>query len=167
MLSIPIPKRALGTVSLQSCLEAFTEKEVLDTKNTWKCEGCEKMVQATKRMGVHKCSAILVIDLKRFEGSGWASKKISTAVSYPDLLDNSVLTGRANGAKYKLIGAVFHGGTCYGGHYTAAVLDQKLGKWYSYNDSQVTEIGFSEALSANAYILFYQKVEVKKNQIIR
>jgi ubiquitin C-terminal hydrolase len=156
VLSIPIPKRIESRMTLERCLEAFTEREVLDVNNKWKCEQCGKMVQAIKRSGIQRAPAVLVVHLKRFEGSGWSARKIATPVSYPDLLDVGVLTGHR--ARYKLIGAVLHDGTCYGGHYTAVAFDQIGGKWHYYNDSQVREITKDEAHSDRAYILLYQKI---------
>jgi ubiquitin carboxyl-terminal hydrolase 8 len=157
ILSIPILRKSMQPISLESCLEGFTASEVLDADNEWKCDKCKKMVRATKRSGVHKCSTVLIIHLKRFEGSGWRSKKVGTPVTYPDVLDSSMVTGHANGARYKLIGAVFHGGTLYGGHYTAAAFDQKENQWYAYNDSHASPVDPDAAHSDKAYILFYLK----------
>jgi ubiquitin carboxyl-terminal hydrolase 2/21 len=157
ILSVPIPRRAARSVSLESCLETFASSEVLDANNKWKCDHCKQLVQATKESKIYKCPPVLIIHLKRFEGSGWSSRKLTTAVSYPDVLDTNMFTGHANGARYKLIGAVFHGGSLTGGHYTSAALDQRENTWYYYNDSISSAIDVSEAHSDKAYILFYQK----------
>jgi ubiquitin C-terminal hydrolase len=100
----------------------------------------------------------LVIHLKRFEGVGYSSRKISTPVDYPDMLDSRTFTGNGNGAKYQLIGAVFHSGSLGGCHYTSAALDQKQNQWYYYNDSHASPVDRREAHSEKAYILFYEKV---------
>jgi ubiquitin C-terminal hydrolase len=155
VLSVPIPGRL--KVSLESCLAAFARSEVLDDDNKWKCERCAQYVRATKATGVHKCARVLIIHLKRFGGAGCRAKKLATPVTYPDVLDTGICTGNANGAEYRLVGAVFHGGSLAGGHYTAAALDQDEGQWYSYNDSCASAIGSNGAHSDKAYILFYQK----------
>jgi ubiquitin C-terminal hydrolase len=155
VLSVPIPGRV--TASLESCLAAFARSEVLDEDNKWKCDGCAQYVRATKAIGVHKCARVLIIHLKRFDGAGWTARKLATPVTYPDVLDTGICTGNANGASYRLVGAVFHSGSLAGGHYTAAVLDQDEGQWYSYNDSHASAITSNEAHSNKAYILFYQK----------
>jgi ubiquitin C-terminal hydrolase len=114
------------------------------------------MVQATKQTGIHICPKILVVHFKRFEGTGWAAKKITTPIEYPDVIDSVHITGNRNGAKYELIGAVFHSGTLFGGHYTAAALNQKENQWYSYNDAYASIIDRKQAHSEKAYILFYE-----------
>jgi ubiquitin C-terminal hydrolase len=155
VLSVPILGRLRA--SLEGCLAAFARRDVLDEDNKWKCENCAHYVRATKVTGVHKCARVLVIHLKRFDGAGWRARKLATPVTYPDVLDMGFCTGNANGASYRLVGAVFHGGSLAGGHYTAAALDQDEGQWYSYNDSCASAIASNEAHSDKAYILFYQK----------
>jgi ubiquitin carboxyl-terminal hydrolase 8 len=158
ILSVAIPRSSGYSVSLMTCLTAFTEREVLDRNNQWKCDGCKKPVQATKQMGVYQCSPILIIHLKRFEGVGYSARKISTPVDYPDSLDSRRFTTSREGATYRLTGAVFHSGTMGGGHYTSAVLDQAENRWYYYNDSSARPVDTREAHSSNAYILFYERV---------
>jgi ubiquitin C-terminal hydrolase len=157
ILSLPIPTSNGKAVDLNQCLEAFCEKETLDRGNLWHCEKCHRDVQASKRTRIQSCPPILIVHLKRFEGSGWHAKKKATPISYPDFIDVDLVTGSHNGPKYELIGAVFHNGTITAGHYTAAALDQKQKQWYSYNDSRATMIDKTQAHSSSAYILFYQK----------
>jgi ubiquitin carboxyl-terminal hydrolase 8 len=157
VLSVPIPRQPSRTISLESCLDAFANSEVLDANNKWRCDRCGQLVQATKESRIYKCAQVMIIHVKRFEGTGWSSKKVTTPISYPDVLDTSIFTGHANGARYKLIGAVFHGGSLTGGHYTSAALDQRENAWYYYNDSSSSAINVAEAHSDKVYILFYQK----------
>lgn len=42
--------------------------------------------------------------------------------------------------KYDLYAVADHYGDIHGGHYVAKVLDPIDGKWYMYNDSEVTQI---------------------------
>jgi ubiquitin C-terminal hydrolase len=158
ILSVSIPNRWGGSISLRRCLEAFEEREVLDKDNQWRCEKCKQLVQATKQMGIHQCSKILIVHLKRFEETGYSVRKITTAVDYDDTLDMGQFTTGRNGGTYRLTGAVFHSGTMGGGHYTSAVLDQSENQWYYYNDSHASPVGRSEAHAASAYILFYERI---------
>ena len=157
-LSVPIPK-TMRTVKLQDCLSEFSKVEVLDSKNMWECDKCKKKVQATKRMFVQRCADVLIIHLKRFSGYGWASRKISTPVEYPDILNASMISENLEGSSYKLIGAVFHSGSLIGGHYTSAAIDRSSDQWYYFNDSHCREIDQRQAHAAGAYILFYQKCQ--------
>jgi ubiquitin C-terminal hydrolase len=158
ILSVAIPNRWGGSVTLRSCLEAFEEREVLDRNNQWRCDKCNQLVQATKQMGIHECSKILIVHLKRFEETGYSMRKITTAVDYDDRLDMGQFTTGRNGGTYILTGAVFHSGTMAGGRYTSAVLDQSEDQWYYYNDSHASAVSRSEAHSSSAYILFYERV---------
>ena len=157
-LSLPIPQRMMS-VSLNDCLAEFVKSETLDSKNKWKCDKCGRHVQATKRMEVQRCADVLIIHLKRFNGYGWASRKVSTPVEYPDILDTSIISASHKSQKYRLIGAVFHSGSLLGGHYTSAAVDRTGEHWYYFNDSQCRKISSSSAHSPSAYILFYQKCQ--------
>lgn len=156
-LSVPIAKKYIVSLSLEDCINEFAEKDVLDKDNMWKCPCCHKPVQATKTLNVYRCAPILIIHFKRF--SPYSQRKISTKVDYPDVLDTSNFVVSEEGGKYRLIGAVFHHGGLFGGHYTSAALSQDTNKWYYYDDSVAREISSKEAHSSSAYILFYQLIE--------
>ena len=157
-MSVPIPSKLYGKVKLTECLRTFEQVDQLDENNKWECDGCHRKVCATKRMGIYRCAQILIIHLKRFSGSGYFSSKIETEVDYPDILDTSPFVSEGHGAKYQLIGAVFHSGSLGGGHYTSAALDQVSDKWYNFNDSFASPIDISSAHSRSAYIIFYQRI---------
>lgn len=157
-LSLDIPRLRFN-VKLNDCLSSFCQKETLDERNKWKCEGCKNMVKATKEMGVERCGQkILIIHLKRFSGEGYFASKIDTSVDYPDELDAKTFANSDRGT-FRLIGAVFHSGGLGGGHYTAAAVDPESNDWYNFNDSMATKINRSEAHKGGAYILFYQRNE--------
>ena len=155
-LSIPVAKKRIGNVQLIDCINDFAEKEVLDKDNMWLCPYCNKRVQATKTLNVYRCAPVLIIHLKRF--SPYSYQKISTCVEYPSIIDSKDFAISGQSGKYKLIGAVFHHGSLYGGHYTSAAWSQNTNKWYHYDDSFAEEISEREAHSASAYILFYQLI---------
>lgn len=52
--------------SLDKALRRFTQPEVLDEKNKWKCPRCKKAVCARKQLTIRRPPAILTIQLKRF-----------------------------------------------------------------------------------------------------
>ena len=64
---------------------------------------------------------------------------------------------------YDLYGVVNHSGTLNFGHYTAKCFNVAENKWYTYNDSMVSQIKtmFSdireEVVTPAAYVLFYKK----------
>jgi len=61
--------------------------------------------------------------------------------------------------EYQLYAVVNHIGTMSGGHYTAFVRTHR-GRWLCCNDSQVYAISEEEVVTANAYLLFYERCDV-------
>ena len=57
---------------------------------------------------------------------------------------------------YDLYGICNHSGGTLGGHYTSYVRNNS-GKWYHYNDTNVSEIAESALKSPKAYCFFYRK----------
>ncbi|KAK8857524.1 hypothetical protein M9Y10_015929 [Tritrichomonas musculus] len=157
-LSLPL-QRKLSAIKLEDCLNRFSQREVLDAKNKYRCEKCKKMVCAMKEMGIEKCGKkVLIIHFKRFSGEGQFASKIDTPVDYPDVLDVGKFAKDDRG-RFRLIGAVFHSGGLGGGHYTAAAIDPASNSWYYFNDSMASKISKERAHSRGAYILFYQRLE--------
>ena len=74
---------------------------------------------------------------------------------------------------YELFSILIHSGSALGGHYYAYIKSFENHKWYSFNDSTVTEIqqediqkvyggsasSFSSSYSSNAYLLMYRRVD--------
>ena len=50
-----------------------------------------------------------------------------------------------------------HGRDLQSGHYTAACLNKSNGMWYRFDDSKVSQISPDEVITADAYLLFYQR----------
>ena len=85
-------------------------------------------------------------------------------VAFPDSLDLSRFCTFRHCATYKLKSIIEHRGGASQGHYVAAKRlanppndDLKGGDWIFCNDSITTPITGQEVLSANAYMLFYEK----------
>jgi ubiquitin C-terminal hydrolase len=154
-LSLTIPGRKMLSVTLKDCLASFSECDVLDARNKWKCEKCGKKVRATKKMGVKCCGQILIIHFKRFAATRFV--KVDTAVDYPDVLDSALFAAEPTG-RYRLIGVVFHSGGLGGGHYTAAAFDLTSQRWFNFNDSLATPIDKSGAHKSAAYLLIYERM---------
>jgi len=75
---------------------------------------------------------------------------------------------------YELYSIMIHSGGAYGGHYYAYIKSFEDGKWYNFNDSQVTEIeneeelfktfGDSSGHGGTAYLLMYRKISSSEQQ---
>lgn len=139
------------------------------------------MRSAQKRyLMLHPLPPVLVFHLKRFQQVGWRSSKITKFVSYPEFLDVAGLCltkhdlkveGAEPDAKtstqFRLVGVVVHGGSLHSGHYDAYVRVPARSKedeaseietWMRASDSHVREATREEALAAEAYLLFYERV---------
>lgn len=84
ILSLPLPEKVSGTVTLDQCLNLFTETELLDEDNKWHCPRCRRFTKLTKTMTITRLPRVLIIHLKRFnmDLKGYF-KKLDTFVSYP------------------------------------------------------------------------------------
>jgi len=163
-------------------------KKIQSPPNAAKDNGKKKMklIQspAMKQLLIHEQPRVLTLHLKRWSGLN----KIGKFVQFPMELDlNGYCTERKDESKqygYRLYGVVVHGGGMGGGHYTAFVrkrltdggddvniksehLDPNVmtssssivSKWFYFSDTHFHEASTHEVLSAEAYILFYERHE--------
>lgn len=66
-------------MTLDQCLDAFVQEEILDKGNAWNCPGCRAPRKASKRLTIARLPPILLIHLKRFAFRGPFSERIDTA----------------------------------------------------------------------------------------
>lgn len=77
---------------------------------------------------------------------------------------------------FELYSVMIHSGSGWGGHYYAYIKCFDTGKWYNFNDSNVSEISSKDlkkaygetsswGSSSSAYLLMYRKVDYGKNVI--
>ncbi|XP_063475869.1 ubiquitin carboxyl-terminal hydrolase 45 isoform X3 [Symphalangus syndactylus] len=166
--------------SIQSCLYQFTSVELLMGNNKLLCENCTKNKQkyqeetsfaekkvegvytnARKQLLISTVPAVLILHLKRFHQNVSMGDKVL----------------------YGLYGIVEHSGSMREGHYTAYVKvrtpsrklsehttkkknvpglkeadSESAGQWVHVSDTYVQVVTESRALSAQAYLLFYERV---------
>lgn len=156
--------------SLLTCLELFSEAEVLSGDNQWYCSRCKKHVNAKKEMNIWKASKYLILQLNRFKVNrmpssyygrfitGGSTSKNSDYVSIPtddvDLSQYILENGSGKSKIYDLIAVSNHYGGYGGGHYTATVRHYK-GNWIYCNDSSVSSGG--RDIGSEAYLLVYRR----------
>ena len=156
-------------IDLDKCFEYFSLPDVLDEKNQWFCPKCRQFVCAEKKLDVWRVPQILIIQLKRFYGTGYMATKLGTYVDFPEILDmKKYIIGpqkNENELKYRLYAVSNQYGSLGGGHYTAnaRVRSPKESSrdkgWYNFDDSCVSKCNESEAHSSAAYVLFYERIE--------
>jgi len=66
---------------------------------------------------------------------------------------------------YDLYGVVHHQGALSGGHYVASLKSEIDGQWRLFNDAQIYEIHNRDVVDASAYILFYIRRDVAKQEL--
>ena len=153
------------TLKLEDCFVYFSTEETLDEDNKWYCPNCKQFVCANKKMDIWSAPQCLILHLKRFTPMMYISRKDERMVDFPDELDISgfLLGPKNKSLKYQLYAVSEHMGGMGGGHYTAHCVvsepSQTTGKWYSFNDSNVSESNSAAAHNCYAYVLFYQRMD--------
>ena len=153
------------SISVNSCLDLFSMEEQLSENDTWFCPKCKKHTRAKKKMEIYKTPQILIIQFKRFSASRWGRIKVDTQINFPvDGLDltnylcpSSPQTSQKEENIYDLCAVINHGGSLYGGHYTAFAKNFCNYKWYLFNDDSVSPFDEKEIVSQKAYVCFYMK----------
>ena len=136
-------------------------------------------MRATKKYSIKTAPNILVVNLKRFDFT--YAGKLSHFVTYPEMLslktfltdsetkldfkqldENDSSPNSTNfylkNVSYKLYGVLVHlGYTSHSGHYYSYVRGPN-DVWYKADDQQMSTVRLQDALSQNAYILFYNRV---------
>jgi len=155
MIDLPIPSNK--SPSIIDCFDLYVEGEILEGDNAWYSEEINSKINVKKKISFWSFPNILVIDFKRFNSK---NQKNQILITFPfDNLDLSkyVVGYKKNSYNYELYGVCNHSGGVLGGHYTSYVKNAN-GKWYHFNDSNVTEVGVIDSIiSPKAYCLFYRK----------
>ena len=164
ILQLSIPDN--GNIDLEKCIQNFTTEEELKDKNKYKCEECNKYVNAIKKTSIWDTPDILIIQLKRFINTHNFTTKVKSIVKYPLYnfsLEKFYSVHFPRNYKYDLYGVIQHTGSLYGGHYIAHTKNFINNKWYEFNDANVIHIDDNEIekelMSRDSYILFYKKKE--------
>jgi ubiquitin C-terminal hydrolase len=140
---------------LYTCLDSFTQAEVMQGEDAWFNEATQLKESVQKRIVFWNFPAVLVISLKRFYSTG--SRKLQHVVDFPLAgLDLSKYVVGYNPSRYvyDLFGVCNHEGGTMGGHYTAYVLTGS-GTWVHFNDTTVEPV--SKIVTPKAYCLFYRR----------
>lgn len=156
MLDLSLDIRRLRSDTLIAALENFTSMDILSGSEKYKCEKCNRPVEATKHFTIHEPPVVLTIHLKRFTLSG---QKISKPIAFGEevVLGKNVLSEGISPQRYRLHAVVHHHGSGpNSGHYVATVRGTTSGnRWYEMNDSSVYPSRAAPTGARDAYMLFY------------
>lgn len=145
ILSLPIPKKE--NVSLNDCLEYYTQIEKLSGDAQWKSEKENRLVDAYKRLYLKSLPKYLLIQLKRFSFFSFSNKNdINVAVPINlDIRNNS----------YQLRGIIYHMGSVNGGHYVSIIHHND--EWYLCDDSNISKVPNINNYLSKGYTYLYVK----------
>lgn len=170
-LSIPIKDGVKADFTLENCLDDFIKSEELDEDNMLECSKCLQKNKANKQTLVWRFPDIIVMQIKRFDDIR-LDKKITNMVSYPIELDVEKYIDPKSpfkvNTKYSLFGINCHINLGRGtfntinfGHYTSIVLNRHNDTWYVFDDNnEPNEVDTSDLITANAYLLFYRRIDI-------
>ncbi len=156
IINLPIPTNNKAP-NIFDCFDLYVEHELLDGDNQVLNEQTGEKVDVKKNLMFWSFPSILVIDIKRFNSS---NRKNQILLDFP--LDNLDLSKYVVGYNketyvYDLYAVCNHSGSVMGGHYTSFVKNAN-GKWYHFNDTNVSEVANLEYIvSSKAYCFFYRK----------
>ena len=168
-------------------LRNFLEPDSFDVVKDGKSE------RVLRHHRIAEAPSVLIIQLKRFayDIERGTRLKINSQFEFPMELDlSSVMESKDVSVVYDLVGVVIHTGTAQAGHYFSDVKGISKGKWFCFNDTQVTKIRESSVCrdtaggreeiqvydeqygtitreiekSSNAYLLFYRKRDESQAQ---
>lgn len=152
-LDLSIPDS--NDITLYDCINNYVASERLEGYKLDNPRLNEKE-EVEKKITFWSFPNILMISLKRFNNNG---KKKHSIVNSPITLDLTKYVEGYNKESYiyDLYGICTHSGLgISGGHYWAQIKNAN-GKWYKFNDTQVTEIPNNIPSMQGAYCLFYRK----------
>ncbi|CAA6673782.1 unnamed protein product [Spirodela intermedia] len=146
--------------SLEEALESFTKVEKIeDPEIKLTCEGCGGRVSVEKQFTLEQVPPVIALHLKRFKSNGYFADKIDKFVKYPTELDLRPFHSnpKAEGElRYDLYAAVMHQGcSSLYGHYYCFIRPSPIHEITPC--VQVYRVNEENALTQNAYILFYMK----------
>jgi len=141
------------STSIYDCLDEYIKKRTLDKGEEWKCDGCHKKVCPHKKSTFWELSPVLIFEVKQYN----QFHKINKHIDFPEELDMNkyCINIKNKKTKYNLSGVSIHGGSLNGGHYYAKCKDHMNQKWYTLNDSNVSETSISDVLNEDPHLFFY------------
>ncbi|KAF4513933.1 UNVERIFIED_CONTAM: hypothetical protein B566_EDAN017973 [Ephemera danica] len=129
-----LQRRKEEKLTLDDCLDAFTQPETLDAENPW--------------FVFHEGRSIKLDNKVAFPLKGLTLKEASAG-------------SRRSGSLYDLYSCVCHiGGTTGSGHYMSYTRNPVSLEWYRYNDSSVLRQRPELEDHNQAYVLFYQRSDL-------
>lgn len=140
-----------GKANLEESLQAYVDGEIMEGENKYKCETCDRHVDAVKRACLKELPDNLIFHLKRFDFNlrTLQRSKINDFFPFPDKIDMQPYTveglsdpsGRAEPDTFELVGVLVHSGNAESGHYYSFIRERPslagAPSWMEFNDDSV------------------------------
>jgi ubiquitin carboxyl-terminal hydrolase 31 len=132
------------------------------TSNMW-----TNVFSSFKRDNSHKNSSNQDVIVEPMSGVQTIDQDSASSQQQPQKEANETAsettTASANSAYDLYAVCNHHGDDLQGGHYTATCRNPTDGHWYSFDDIHTSKVDEPDVVSADAYILFYQKQSLAPN----
>ena len=169
-------RKAMSPLSLENCLETFSQQELIDgyTCEKKECPSQKRPVEASSHMAIARLPPVLIVHLKRFymaRDGRWmkSPRQINVPIdSDVDLFNYTITTNstEAEKCKYRLYAAVCHYGALRSGHYIAYAKHQPTGVWYMFDDCSVKEVQASDIDMSAVYLLFFEQSSINHDALL-
>lgn len=140
-----------GKAGLEASLQAYVDGEIMEGDNKYKCETCDRHVDAVKRACLKDIPDNLIFHLKRFDFNlrTLQRSKINDYFPFPSKIDMQPYTiehlsnpsDNAEPDTFELVGVLVHSGTAESGHYYSYIRERpstNTAPWVEFNDDSVT-----------------------------
>ncbi|KNE54405.1 hypothetical protein AMAG_17669 [Allomyces macrogynus ATCC 38327] len=173
-----------GQAGLAESLALYVRGDALSGDNQFRCDECDKKVDAVKSTRIRELPERLIFHLKRFDFDmeRFCRFKVNDSFTFPHVLDmRPYLTAERQlelendpaAAEFELVGVLVHTGTADSGHYYSYIKCTSAeppysaeGDWFQFNDCSVTPFDAAhlptlayggDGKQYSAYMLFYQQ----------
>jgi len=146
-ISVPI----CNARDIYDCIVNYCKPDFLIGDNSFIHPVTKKNIGVVKHTHMVKLPKILIVHLNRWGPDG---KKINSMINADNIIDLSNIVIGNSVYKYKLYGICNHMGSEGGGHYTSNIYTQ--GKWYCFNDTNVSPIIDNSVVTPYSYCFFYR-----------
>ncbi|XP_059260960.1 ubl carboxyl-terminal hydrolase 18 isoform X2 [Mustela nigripes] len=156
MLTLPLPLFDMDSKplkTLEDALRCFFQPRELSGKSKCFCEKCGKKTCGKQVLKLTHLPQTLTIHLLRFSIRNSQTEKICHSLYFPQTLDLSqvlvIEEGLCNaeeqlGRQYELFAVIAHMGAADFGHYCAYIQNSVDGKWFCFNDSNVSWVSWED-----------------------
>lgn len=169
---------ACAKAQYETPAETTAEPSVLElTASSRPADAASRRQRALKVLHVAEAPQVLTLHLKRFCAEGETMRKVDDVVPFGRTIDLDVYpqapktlaelssTSFRKRQRFELYGLVEHFGTHRDGHYVAYTRTAaEPARWHRFSDAKVSEVEDHVVCAAQAFLLFYARVDEPSEQ---